>query len=143
MKAWIKRHKKLFGFLVLVVFCLAAYGFDAAWATTYQIELVSMTPEMPYADSTQPVEIRLRLTHFGEPVEGHVLYALPQNGGTMKVNVIRTDADGMAVKTSKAFNETILMKAQPVNIYVHDENNSIIFEVNASLEFEIPLQSKG
>ncbi len=141
MKEWMRRHKKLTGFAILCLVCLCCYAFDAIWAGTYTIEVVSITPETPYADSRQPVEIVLRLTHFGEPVEGHELYALPQNGGTMMVNVIKTDSEGLAVYTYYPYNETSLMKAQPVNVYVHDENNSFIFEVNASLEFVIPLQS--
>ena len=74
MKEWMRRHKKLTGFVILCMVCLCCYAFDAIWAGTYTIEVVSITPETPYADSRQPVEIVLRLTHFGEPVEGHELY---------------------------------------------------------------------
>ena len=104
--------------------------------------MVSINPERPVADTKQPVAVVLRLTHFGKPVQGHNLYALPQNGGTMKANIVLTDEDGYAYYTYLPYNETYLMKAQPVTVYVQDENNSILFEVNASLTFTIDLQSK-
>jgi hypothetical protein len=143
MKSFIKNHTKIFVLLCLTLAICLGLAFDYAWSYTYKIEVVSITPEQPVADSRQPVEIVVKLTHFGSPVEGHSLYLLPQNGGTMSANIVKTDADGIAVYTYYPYTETFLMKAQPINFYCHDENNSVIFEINTKTEFVIDLQSKN
>lgn len=143
MKNFIKNHTKLFVFICLAVLTCCGLLFDWGWSYTYKLEVVGVSPEKPVADSRQPVEIVVRLTHFGAPVEGHSLYLLPQNGGTMSANVLKTDAEGKAVYTYYPYTETFLMKAQPIDFYCHDEDNSIIFEINTKLKFTIDLQSKS
>lgn len=142
MSGFIKKHKKLFALIVFVAVICLGLLFDYGWSYTYNIELVSISPSEPVADSRQPVEITLKLTHFGKAVEGHSLYTLPQNGGKISTNIVKTDADGLAVFIYYPYTETALMKAQPITFYSHDENNSVIFEINTKLVFVIDLKSK-
>ncbi len=126
---------------IVVVFC-ALLTFDTIRAKTFHIEIVSITPEKPIADVREPVEIKLRVTHDGKGVEGHLLFAVSKGGGTFKGNRSETDADGIVVFTYVPYTETMLQPAKPVTISVIDESNSIFLEVNARFEFQIDLQSK-
>ena len=143
MKNFIKNHTKIFVCLCLVAVVLCGLGFDYARSKTFKLEVESITPENPVADNRQPVEIVITLTRFGKPIEGHTLYLLPQNGGSMVKNVVKTDEKGRATFTYNPYSETFLMKAQPVTFYCHDESNSIFFEINANITFVINLRSKN
>lgn len=137
-----KLKKTLIIVLAIVMLFGAFAVFDTVRASTFNIEVVSVSPEKPVADVRQQVEIKLRVTHGGNPVEGHSLYAVVSGGGNFKGNRSKTDAAGIAVLIYVPYTETMLRPARPVKISVIDESNSIFLEINSTLEFEINLQPK-
>lgn len=137
-----KLKKTLIVVLAIVLVFGAFAVFDTVRASTFHIEVVSVSPEKPVADVRQQVEIKLRVTHGGKAVEGHSLYAVVSGGGNFKGNRSETDADGIATLTYVPYSETNLRPAGPVTISVIDESNSIFLEINTKLEFVIELQPK-
>lgn len=129
-------------FVGIVIIFACMYGFDYVRAKTFNIEIVSISPESPVADGETPVNIEVRLTKNNKPVEGHYLYMFPKNGGLMQKNRVETDADGQASFTYYPYRSTILQPARTVTIRVYDEDNSIFVVVNAVTDFEIQLKEK-
>lgn len=86
--------------------------------------------------------IEIRLTRFGESVEGHSLYAVAVGGGSLKANRVLTDENGMVTLIYYPYTSNRFMPAQPVNIEIIDESNSFIFEVNAEFSVTLDLKDK-
>ena len=129
--------------LLVIVFAVGMMAvFDTVRAKTFEIKVVSVSPEKPVADVRQQVEIKLRVTHGGKNVEGHSLYAVSKGGGSFKGNRSETDEEGIATFIYIPYTETMLMPAKPVTISVIDESNSVFLEINSKLDFVIELQSK-
>ena len=125
----------------LIVFFSACYLFDYLWSKTYVVEVVSISDETPYADSSERVEIKVRVTHFGEPMENHEIFALP-SAGLMAAYTTVTDENGIATFTYTPYTETRFTPAKDVEIRIRDQSNSIIWEVNAYMDITLKLQPK-
>lgn len=137
------KANKVFTALILIVVLLAAmYGFDYFRAKSFDIEVLSISPEEPVADGETPVTITVQLTRFGKPVKGHYLFMISLNSGTMQKNREQTDENGCAVYVYYPYRASVLMPATTVTLRVYDESNSIFVVVNASLDFEIDLKEK-
>lgn len=137
------KANKVFAALIIVIVLLAAmYGFDYVRAQSFDIEVLSISPEEPVADGETPVSITVRLTRFGKPVKGHYMFMIPMNSGTMQKNRGQTDENGCVDYVYYPYRASVLMPAQTVTLRVYDESNSIFVVVNASLDFDINLKEK-
>ena len=128
--------------IILTILCviIGVVVFDYVRSFMFHIEVVSISPSPVVADGESPVSVVLRLTnHKGEPVEGHNLFALPSNGGSMKANRVMTDMEGIAEYTYYPYRLTNLIKLEDVNVDVKDESNSVFIEIGAKTSFIIPL----
>ena len=135
-------RKKLLITGVVIALIAVLFLVDFAISRTYSFQLESVTPEVVYADNKQPVTIEIRLTRFGESVEGHSLYAVAVGGGSLKANRVLTDENGMVTLIYYPYTSNRFMPAQPVNIEIIDESNSFIFEVNAEFSGTLDLKDK-
>lgn len=143
MFKFFKNHKVFTAILIIIVMVAAMYCFDYVRAQSYDIEVVSVSPENPVADGETPVSITVKLTRNGKPVEGHYMFMIPVNGGTMQKNRALTDENGLVNYVYYPYRASVLMPAQTVTIRVYDESNSIFVIVNANLDFEIELKEKA
>ncbi len=135
-----KQKRRLIILLIVVCVIMGAVAFDYVRSLMFHIEVVSISPNPVPADGETPVTIVLKLTnHAGEPVEGHRLYALPINGGSMKANRVVTDSNGLAEYTYYPYRLTKLTKLEDVNVDVKDESNSIFIEIGTKTSFIIQL----
>lgn len=137
---FLKKNKVFTTLIIIVVLFAAMYCFDYFRAKNYEIEVVSISPEEPVADGETPVYITIKLTRGGTPVEGHYMYILPINGGTMQKNRAQTDQNGCVEYIYYPYRASVLMPAQTVTLRVYDESNSVFVIVNANLDFEIDLK---
>lgn len=140
MFKYLKKNKTVVALLAIVLLFLAAYGFDYVRAQTFDIQIVEISPTEPYADGETPVYISVKLERRNKPVEGHNLFMIPMDGGVMKANRRKTDADGIADFVYYPYRATILQPARTVTLRVYDEDNSVFVIVNAKLDFEIKLK---
>lgn len=128
--------------IILAIICVITgmVVFDYVRSLMFHIEVVSISPSPVAADGESPVTVVLKLTnHKGKPVEGHNLFALPKNGGSMKANRVVTDSEGLAEYTYYPYRLTNLTKLEDVNVDVKDESNSVFIEIGAKTSFTIPL----
>ena len=130
--------KKLIIILLIVLSLLALYGVDCIITSTYDLEIVSMDPQPVVADGKSPVTILARLTQGGKPVEGHILYILPQRGSFHSARVV-TDAQGYAEFIYYPYLANSFIEAKPVSVEVFDEDNSVFIYVPVTCQFEIAL----
>lgn len=128
--------------LIVAVILGGLAAFDVMRAQTFDISVVSVSPEKPVADVRERVQIKILLSRHGKPVKGHSLFAIPKNGGALKGNRVETDENGLAMFVYCPYTETKLQPAKPVTIEVIDESNSVFFEINARLSFRIDLQPR-
>jgi len=115
-------------------------GFDYYRSTTFKLEIVELSPQPAPADGQSPVTLKVRLTDGGgRPVEGHILFGLPRNGGLFSANRARTDVNGEAVYTYYPYKASKLQPAKRVKIDVIDESNSVFIEINTKVTAELEL----
>lgn len=143
MFKFLKSNKIFLALIIVVVLVAAMYGFDYFRAQSFDIEVVSISPESPIADGETPVAITVRLTRFGKPVKDHYMFMISLNGGTMQKNRGQTDENGQIEYVYYPYRASVLMPAQTVTLRVYDESNSIFVVVNASLDFDIDLKEKA
>lgn len=141
-----KRKKRKIGLkyiivAALIVFFAFAYLFDFVWSKTYNVEIISVSDETPIADNSVRVEIKVCVTHFGEPVKKHEIFALP-SAGLMLAYTTVTDENGIATFVYVPYTETRFTPAGDVEIRIRDQSNSIILEINAYSDLTLKLQSK-
>lgn len=115
---------------VLIALFACGYLFDFLWAKTYRVEIVSVSDEEPLASEKDKVDIVVKVTHFGKPMAGHEMFALPDAGRMLNYNAV-TDENGFASFTYIPFNGNPYMTIEEVRISIRDESNSVIWEVNA------------
>jgi hypothetical protein len=126
--------------LLVLVFALA-YLFDFVWSKTYEVQVISISDQTPYADQTERVEITVQVKHFGKEMAGHSMFALP-NAGRMESYTAKTDENGYATfvyiphEVNKFDPDPIL----DVVIKIRDESNSVVWEVNAYGNVELTLK---
>ncbi len=125
----------------LILFFSACYLFDFFWAKTYHIEVVSISDETPYAHNSERVEITVRVTHFGKPMEGHEIFALP-SAGQMFAYTTLTNENGEATFTYIPYTETYFYPAKDVELRIRDQSNSVVWEINAYKDIVLKLQSR-
>lgn len=147
--------KKILGlpvkwFVIILLVLLIGLGllFDFIWARTYKIEVLSIDPPHPYCsaiDEVEEVHITLRLSQFGKEKSGHKLVATATVDGAsvgyFYQNVVKTDENGQAVFIYYVYSATST-SVPDVDIFVFDEDNSVIFEINATVEFVLPVQAR-
>ena len=151
MKKILKKLNKVTISLIVVGVILLLLLFDFVWAKTYQIEVAEIDPPNPVcsgmnADEISNVNITLQVTHFGKPVSGHKIigYSLVNeaSAGTFIENIVRTDEDGYAVFQYTVYAQAPFSPVSPVNMIFFDEDNSIVFEINAELRFDLPVRQR-
>lgn len=136
----VTRKSKITIILTIICVITGMVVFDYVRSLMFHIEVVSISPTPVVADGETPVSVVLKLTnHKGEPVEGHNLFALPTNGGSLKANRVVTDTEGLAEYTYYPYRLTNLIKLENVNVDVKDESNSVFIEIGAKTSFIIPL----
>ena len=126
--------------LVLVVVVALAAGYDYYRKTTFDVSVLSISPDPAPADGKSPVTITAQVTRHGEPVEGHNLYAVSLDGGNFEAYRVLTDADGQAQFTYFPFQATAYSPAQEVDIYIRDESNSVFIEIYADTSCVVHLE---
>ena len=143
MLQFLKSNKIFTALIIVMVLISVMYCFDYVRAESFNIEVVSISPEQPVADGETPVQITVRLTRRGQPVEGHYMFMIPTNGGTMQKNRGKTDENGCVDYVYYPYRSSILMPAKTVTLRVYDESNSIFVIVNAKLDFDIELKERA
>ena len=131
--------KKLIVLLAIVFVVAAFYGVDALIARSYSLQIVEIDPQPSFADGKTPVNITVQLKKDNAPVEGHVLYMLPQKGN-IKIGRVMTDADGLAQFIYYPYLASDFMEVGDVSIQVMDESNSLFVSVPATLDFTVELE---
>jgi hypothetical protein len=130
---------KLIGFGICCGVILLGFLFDLGVSKLYTIELFEVDPSPVYADGITPVNLKVRLTKGGKPVEGHDLYMMCLDGGQVNPYRVRTSGSGEAMYTYYPYKASSFHPAQDVRFNVSDESNSFIWEVNAQATFALPL----
>ena len=134
-------------FAVLLIVVALAAGYDYYRMTTFEVSVLSISPDPAPADGKTPVTITAKVTRHGQPVEGHNLYALSLGGGNFKAYRVLTDADGQAEFTYFPYQASAYSPAQDVEIYIRDESNSVFIEIYADtscvVHLEEPEQEEG
>lgn len=146
-----KKHKKIFITLIVAGVIGILMLFDFIWSKTYKIKVENIDPPNPVcsgmnAGEIETVHLTLRVTHFGSPVAGHnlVAYSLIDNetaGGFIQ-NVVKTDKDGYAVFEYTVYAQAPFSEVRPVEFYIFDENNSIFFEINTEIRFNLEIRPR-
>jgi len=132
--------KKLWIWVAIVLAVALLVGFDYYRSTTFKLQVVELSPQPAPADGQSPVTLKVRLTDGdGRPVEDHILFGLPRNGGLFSANRARTDANGEAVYTYYPYKASALQPAKKVKIDIIDESNSVFIEINAKVTVELEL----
>ena len=117
------------------------YLFDFLWAKTYKVEVVSVSDENPVASNGERVEIAVRVTHFGKPANGHVIFALPSDGRMLAFTTL-TDEDGVATLTYIPYTANAFLPVHDVEIRIRDQSNSIFWEINAYTDLELKMRAR-
>ncbi len=145
-----KAVKKLIviGAIVLVI-CLGALV-DFFISLSYDIEFVSVQrmgepmydeegneipPDTGVADGETQVRLLIRVTHNGDPVEGHVLYVRTNRN---VIGRFTTNADGEAEVFYRCYRAGS-REVTPVLVSVEDEDNSVFVAVAAKAEYTLQM----
>ncbi|MBO6262824.1 MAG: hypothetical protein J6N93_00945 [Clostridia bacterium] len=125
---------------IIAVFS-AFYLFDYLRAKTFTVEVVSVSDENPVASNDERVEITIRVTHFGKPVEGHVIFALPSDGRMLAFTTL-TDEDGVATMTYVPYTANAFLPVHDVEIRIRDQSNSVFWEINAYTDLQLKMRAR-
>ena len=125
--------------LAVALLLLLLYFVDVLIAGGYKIELLSVSPDPVYADERITVHMKVRLTHGGNPVEGHEMTSLAVTGGSFKNSRAKTGKDGTVEFLYIPYRSSTYLKAQPVEIVFADDSNSLFVSVPAKLTTILPL----
>lgn len=117
------------------------YLFDYLWAKTYTVEVVSVSDENPVASNDERVEIVVRVTHFGKPMSGHVIFALPSDGRMLAFTTL-TDEDGVANLTYIPYTANAFLPVHDVEIRIRDQSNSVFWEINAYTDLGLKMRAR-
>lgn len=131
---------KLFVIFIAGVLLLGAWGYDTARAQKYDIQLVYLSNETPYASQKDLVTFTVRVTRGGKPCINHEISATCSKG-QMRIMLARTDEEGYVDFSYAPYNESIYEKAGPVTFEILNLSNSVLIEVHASFKFSITLLS--
>ncbi len=132
--------KKLWIWIAVILTVALLVGFDYYRSTEFKLEIVELSPQPAPADGQSPVKLKVRLLDGkGLPVEGHILFGLPRNGGLFSSNRMRTNADGEAEYTYYPYKASKLQPVRKVKIDIIDESNSVFIEINTKLTVELDL----
>ena len=130
--------------LILVAIFLAIVGcftlFDAIKMTTEKIVLDSINPTPAVADSQKPVSVAVTLKGLNdEPVSGHNLYAVAENGGAFKAYRVKTDEKGNANFLYYPYDVRSYQTVKDAIITIRDESNSVFIEMCPSVKIKIKM----
>ena len=151
MREIFKKFNKVTVSLLVVGIILLLLLFDFVWAKTYQIKVANIDPPNPVcsgmnADEISKVNITLQVTHFGKPVSSHkiIAYSLVNgaSAGSFMENIVKTDEEGYAVFEYTVYAQAPFSPVSPVNMIFFDEDNSIVFEINAELRFDLDVRQR-
>ena len=151
MKNFLKKLNKVSVSLFVVGLILLLLLFDFLWAKSFRIAVAEINPPDPVCSGIQAgevstVHITLQVTHFGKPVVGHKLmaYALVDgaSAGEFVENIVKTDENGYARYVYTVYAQTPFSEVSPVDFIVFDEDNSVVFEINAELRFELAVRPR-
>ena len=151
MKQFLKKLNKVSISLIVIGIILLLMLFDFVWSKTYRITVADINPPDPVCSGTgageiETVYITLQVTHFGRPVEGHRLIAYSlidgETAGGFIQNVVRTGEDGCAVFEYTVYVQAPYSEVKPVDFFVMDEDNSVIFEINTELRFQLEIRPR-
>lgn len=82
------------GLVVFIAVLGAATVFDYIRSFNVSIELVDQEPKIVFADPNSPVNLKLRVTKDGSPVQGHDITGLVVGAGNLRADKLTTDEAG-------------------------------------------------
>lgn len=145
--------KKLIVIAAIIVVFLLGFAIDAVIATTYRIEFIGVQRQgetevlddkgeiIPLtagvADGRTHVFLTVRLTRYGKPVEGHVLYIKTNRNILART---KTDENGEVLVDYTCYKARKRDKAENVTFTVTDEDNSVFITVSAKAEYELEMR---
>ena len=125
------------GILILIA---AMLGIDYFRMKQVEIQVLSVSPSPAPASSDENVEIRVRVVRKGgQPVAGHLLYALSLGGGDFQSFYVKTDGDGYAKFIYYPYDLPSYQKPRDVEIEIRDESNSIFIEMYPKVRYTIKM----
>lgn len=145
--------KKLIAIGVVILVFLLGFAIDAVIATTYHLEVVSavrqedtplldedgnaVPPDVGVADGKTHVLFTIRLTHYGKPVKGHVLYVKTNRNILVRA---ATDENGELLVDYTCYKARLRDPATPIILTATDENNSVFITVPAKTEYTLQMR---
>lgn len=131
--------------IIASLFLVASLG-DYIYFRTFDLVLLSVEgtdhdSSLYYStiDNDEMVYFSLLLTSNGKPVQGHSLVGIGKKGGQVKVPRIVTDEEGKATfefAPNPQYREPPTLEGE---IYVYDEDNSVIIEFRIERYFDITM----
>lgn len=141
------KHRGLYIKLIVVGVIIALIGsmwiFDSVRASTFNLELISCSPEIAVATGSDGVELTYRLTRNNKPVEGHNIYIYCDGNGRFYSYRETTDENGEVTFLLYPGRATQFTPAKDIPIYASDESNSIFVMVKAEHSFVLPVVGEG
>ncbi len=145
--------KKLIVIAAIVLVFALGFGIDSLIATSYRIEFVGVERQgeenlldeqgeiIPMtsgiADGRTHVFLTVRLTRYGKPVAGHILYIKTNRNVLAR---IETDENGEVLVDYTCYKARKRDKAENVTFTVTDEDNSVFITVSAKAEYELDMR---
>ena len=146
-KGFLKRYIPLWIILGIVgVFCLVDFVNYAG----YEIAFVSATSEdspdgdpsklyYPTYDHPVMIDVTMRVTHYGSPVQGHTIVGLGEKGGDTVTPRDVTDEDGNVTFT---FAPVTLFKnpeSTEVSLFFYEESSAFVIEFRVERTIDLTL----
>lgn len=130
---------KLLTAIILVSVIAILLIFDIIRASTFSLKVISADPEPVVADGKSSCTLIVELNDaYGNPVEGHNIYAFITDGGgnfTQQRNT--TDESGQIELSFKPLRATKYSPATDVTVKIYDESNSIFFLIPKTIYYVI------
>lgn len=135
---------KLWIMIVLSAFVVFGCAFDIVRAQTFDIEVVSVSPDPVIADGEAQCEVVVQVNDIsGKPVKGHILYAsIIKSGANFIQRRNTTDENGQVALYFRPLRASKYNPATNVTIAIEDESNSIFFLIPAKLTFEVQVRGE-
>lgn len=122
---------------------------DFVYYKTFDIELLSIKnqeggEELYYStiDNDELIYFTIRLTSSNQPVQGHSIVGIGRSGGQVLVPRIVTNEEGIAQFAYAPYPQYREPKEATGELYLYDEDNSIIIEFRLERTYEITMHKR-